>query len=56
MQQDNKLTVDIIGYDCGWGGRDYGCEDGPLKFPYDQLIARLGAQNVQTGWRAPLGL
>lgn len=56
MQQDNKLTIDIIGYDCGWGGADYGCEDGPLKFPYDQLIARLAAAGVQTGWRAPLGL
>jgi len=56
MQQDNRVTVDIIGYDSGWGGRDYGCEDGPLKFPYDQLIARLAQQDVRTDWHAPLGL
>lgn len=56
MQQDNRLTVDIIGYDSGWGGRDFGCEDGPAKFPYDQLIARLAEQNVRTDWHAPLGL
>jgi arginase len=56
MQQDNRLTVDIIGYDSGWGSRDYGCEDGPLKFPYDQLIARLAQQDVRTDWHAPLGL
>ncbi|MDY0009581.1 MAG: arginase [Bdellovibrionales bacterium] len=56
MQQDNKLTVDIIGYDSGWGCREYGCEDGPAKFPYDQLIARLAAQDVHTRWQAPLGL
>jgi arginase len=56
MQQDNRLTLDIIGYDSGWGGRDYGCEDGPVKFPYDQLIARLAQQGVHTRWHAPLGL
>lgn len=56
MQQDNRLTIDIIGYDSGWGCGDFGCEDGPLKFPYDQLIAQLEKQGVKTGWRAPLGL
>lgn len=56
MQQDNKLTVDIIGYDSGWGSADYGCEDGPLRLGYDQLIQKLMACDVKTNWHAPLGL
>src|SRR5690606_12448781 len=56
MDQDNRLTVDIIGYDSGWGSADYGCEDGPLRVSYDQLIQKLNAQNVKTNWHAPLGL
>lgn len=56
MQQDNQLTLDIIGYDSGWGCGDYRCEDGPIKFPYDQLIAKLAQQNVRTHWHAPLGI
>lgn len=56
MDQDNRLTVDIIGYDSGWGSADYGCEDGPLRVSYDQLIQKLNAQGVKTNWHAPLGL
>lgn len=56
MQQDNQLTLDIIGYDSGWGCGDYRCEDGPYKIPYDQIIARLAAQGVNTRWHAPLGI
>lgn len=56
MHQDNRLTVDIIGYDSGWGSADYGCEDGPLKVSYDQLIQKLNAVNIKTNWHAPLGL
>ena len=56
MQQDNRRTVDIIGYDSGWGSADYGCEDGPLRISYDQLIQKLNAVNIKTHWRAPLGL
>ncbi len=56
MHQDNRLTVDIIGYDSGWGSADYGCEDGPLRVSYDQLIQKLNAVNIKTRWHAPLGL
>lgn len=56
MHQDNRLTVDIIGYDSGWGSADYGCEDGPSHISYDQLIQKLNAVNIKTRWHAPLGL
>jgi len=56
MHQDNSLTIDMIGYDSGWGSADYGCEDGPLRVSCDQLIQKLNAVNIKTRWHAPLGL
>lgn len=38
---DNARTVDIIGYDCGWGCGDFGCEDGPAHMPLAYIIAAL---------------
>lgn len=31
-------TLDFILYDCGWGCRDYGCQDGPHDAKLDGLI------------------
>ena len=52
---DNLPTVDIIGYDCGWGCADYGCEDGPEAVAADQLLAALASKGFKTRWHGPLG-
>lgn len=50
------LNVDIIGYDCGWGCRDYGCEDGPYALPADQILQYLAAEGINAKYHQPLGL
>lgn len=52
--QDQK--VEIVGYDCGWGCRDYGCEDGPLALPIDQILQHLQKAGIAAKWRGPLGI
>lgn len=52
--QNRKLLIDIIGYDCGWGCADYGCEDGPAKIDIAQILQATRHHN--TRWLGPLGI
>lgn len=52
---DNARPVDIIGYDCGWGCADYGCEDGPAQLPMAEIIAALRKGGFAPHWRGVLG-
>lgn len=54
--QGESLKVEIIGYDSGWGCRDWGCEDGPLAVAADGILHRLARQSVSAKWRGPLGI
>ena len=53
---DNARPVDIIGYDCGWGCADFGCEDGPEHLPMAELIASLRKNGFAPHWHGPLGI
>lgn len=52
----DRLRAEIIGYDSGWGCREYGCEDGPAALQGDQILASLDARGVAAKWRGPMGL
>jgi arginase len=54
--RSEALKADIIGYDSGWGCRDYHCEDGPFAVAADQILHRLRHLGVDAKWRGPLGL
>ena len=49
-------NIDIIGYDCGWGCADYGCEDGPAAVDAQRLLATLATIGFTAQWHGPLGL
>src|SRR3954467_5774643 len=51
-----NLNAEIIGYDSGWGCRDFACEDGPAAIPADNLLHKLRYLGVDAKWRGPLGL
>lgn len=53
---DNARAVDIIGYDCGWGCADFGCEDGPENLPMAEIIASLRKNGFAPQWHGPLGI
>lgn len=53
---DNARTVDIIGYDCGWGCADFGCEDGPAHMPVAQMMAALRRGGFTPHCHEPLGI
>ena len=52
----SNLKAEIIGYDSGWGCRDYQCEDGPHTLPADRMLHKLRHLGVDAKWRGPLGL
>ena len=54
--QAQVFKAEIIGYDSGWGCRDYLCEDGPAAIPADHLLHKLRYRGVNARWRGPLGL
>jgi len=54
--QKQILKAEIIGYDSGWGCRDYLCEDGPATVPADHVLHKLRYLGVEAKWRGPLGL
>ncbi|HYD17963.1 MAG TPA: arginase [Patescibacteria group bacterium] len=56
MLRKDIQGVEVIGFDSGWGCRDYRCEDGPAAVNASSLIAKLAALGVPTTWRGPLGL
>lgn len=51
-----KYKVDIIGYDSGWGCKDFGCEDGPYKIETDQILHSLSAAGHDPRFSGMLGL
>lgn len=53
---DHARPVDIIGYDCGWGCANFGCEDGPAHAPVDQIMASLRQNGFAPRWQGPLGI
>ncbi len=55
-QRGAQLRAEIIGFDSGWGCRDFRTEDGPLALAADSLQLRLRNQGVECKWRGPLGL
>jgi len=54
--QEQFLKAEIIGYDSGWGCRDYLTEDGPRSVPADRVLHQLRYLGVEAKWRGPLGL
>ena len=53
---DNARPVDIIGYDCGWGCGNYGCEDGPGALPMAEIIAALRKNGFSPHNHGTLGI
>ncbi len=51
-----KLRTEIIGFDSGWGCKDFGCEDGPSALRADVMLADLAAAGVDAKWRGPMAL
>ncbi len=51
-----NLKVEIIGYDSGWGGQDFGCEDGPEQAQINQIQHKLRHLDVEGKWRGALGI
>lgn len=56
IMNDNARSVDIIGYDSGWGCGDFGCEDGPEHLPMAEIIASLRKSGMAPHWHGPLGI
>lgn len=50
------MQVEIIGYDCGWGCRDWRCEDGPAGVQPDEILRVLRDRDIAATWRGSLGL
>jgi arginase len=48
--------VEIIGYDSGWGCRDYGCEDGPGAVRTDRILHKLHHQGIEAKCRGTLSI
>ncbi len=53
---EQLLKAEIIGYDSGWGCRDYLCEDGPGALRADKILHKLRHLGVEARWRGPLGI
>jgi arginase len=54
--QNKNLHVEIIGYDSGWGCRNYKCEDGPDGVAADAILHALRQNDIPADWRGALGL
>lgn len=55
MQKENP-HIDVIGYDSGWGCRNYKCEDGPASVAADEIIHALTRHGCTVNWLGALGL
>jgi arginase len=51
-----QLKAEIIGYDSGWGCRDYQCEDGPGALAADRILHKLRHLGIDAKWRGGLGI
>lgn len=56
MQDDKNTRVEIIGFDSGWGCKDFRCEDGPSSVRADALLLKLRNLGIDAKWRGPLGI
>lgn len=56
MQTTKNIRAEIIGFDSGWGCRDFRCEDGPAAVDAASVLAKLAALGVAAKWLGPLGL
>jgi arginase len=54
--QNRNLILNIIGYDSGWGCRDFGCEDGPGKVDIAGIQAALKNAGIESEWQGLLEL
>ncbi len=52
----DNLKVEIIGYDSGWGGKDFGCEDGPEKAQINKILHKLRHLGIEGKCRGALGI
>lgn len=52
----NALKVEIIGYDSGWGCKDYGCEDGAEAVPIERALHTLRHLDIEARWRGTLSI
>jgi arginase len=53
---DAPFKVEIIGYDSGWGCRDYRCEDGPATVQMDRVLNKLRHFGIDAKWRGALSI
>ncbi len=49
-------NIEIIGYDCGWGCQDYGCEDGPDALDANLICSNLEKIGHSVRWHAALNI
>jgi len=56
MLDEPYFETEIIGYDCGWGCKDYGCEDGPESLEIEKILLALEHLNIGSKWRGSLGI
>lgn len=50
----SRREIEIIGYDCGWGCQDYGCENGPEYLLKDELEDNLKQLGYNVIWHDDL--
>ena len=48
--------IDIIGYDSGWGCRDYGCQDGPEFVDRLAISTAMQSKGYHVNWLPSLGI
>jgi arginase len=53
---EQNIKAEVIGYDSGWGCRDFRCEDGPSSLRADVILHKLRHMGIEGKWRGPLGL
>lgn len=56
MLNDKNKIVELIGYDCGWGCGDYGCEDGPAAADIVGILKAISASGLQAEDNGSFGL
>ncbi|MDD9900751.1 MAG: arginase [Alphaproteobacteria bacterium] len=55
MEKQQK-RIEVLGFDSGWGCKDYGCEDGPYALSSALMMHDLARLGLSAKWRGPLGL
>ncbi len=52
----SDLKVELIGYDSGWGSKDFSCENGPEKAEIDKILHKLRHLEIEGKFRGSLGI